>query len=535
MRLGALTRMDAVGPLSVLGSGALGRLGALAVCAVVVIGCGGRDVGEFAPSGELVEPLDGGVGPNDCRVDSDCPTDDACFPHACRNNRCVALEPIDCDDGDPCTQDACNAVSGECSHEPVTPDVDGDGYRRPLPGFLPGAPGSCGSDCNDLSAAAYPGGLEVCDGVDNDCNGVVDDGYTFEQSRRESIVIAEASAGAEAAGLLHLDGEYVALVTKRDQRYQAHLEGFTISGSKTFSSPVVLSNNDTFGGSLAWSGQVLAVAWEDRRDGDYEIYFNRFDREGQKVGPDLRVSDAIGFSLDPVVMFTGTGYLVTWTDGRNGSNRFSLYAQPLSILGVPNGPSVSLTPEYQDARAASMVLGATELGLTFTAGGDIVFRTLQTDLTPLSPPVVLSDRPTAGGGVVYALDRYIVTWSEYESGIGPGDAIWGAIVDKNGTILRGAQPLTPRGGFARSHSVLTLGDRLFIAWANDWGESYDIFAQMFSLDLEPWGDPMRLTTSPLDELSPRLRFGSNGELALVYTERTNDRGPRVLLQTLSCR
>jgi hypothetical protein len=502
---------------------------ATALCLSIFAGCGARDVGNFSARGELVETLDGGVGPDDCRVDDDCSTGDACFPRACRNNRCVALAPIDCDDGDPCTEDACNPTSGECSHEPVTPDVDGDGYRRPLPGYLPGAPGSCGNDCNDLSAAAYPGGIEICDGVDNDCNGVVDDGYIFEQSGRQAIVIAEASAGAEAAGLLHLDGEYVALVTKRDQRYQAHLEGFTIGGAKTFSSPVVLSNNDTFGGSLAWSGQVLAVAWEDRRDGDYEIYFNRFDRAGQKLGPDLRVSDAIGFSLDPVVLFTGTGYLVTWTDGRNGSSRFNLYAQPLSILGVPTAPSVNLTPEYLDARAASMVLGGTELGLTFTAGGDMVFRTLQPNLTPLSAPVVLSERPTAGGGVVYAGDRYIVTWS------GPGDAIWGAIVDKNGTILRTAQALTPRGGFARSHSVLTLGDRLFIAWANDWGESYDIYAQMFSLDLEPMGSPMQLTSSALDELAPRLRFGSNGELALVYTERTNDRGPRVLLQTLSCR
>jgi MYXO-CTERM domain-containing protein len=29
-------------------------------------------------------------------------------------------------------------------------------------------------DCNDANAAAYPGGTEVCDGLDNDCNGTVD-------------------------------------------------------------------------------------------------------------------------------------------------------------------------------------------------------------------------------------------------------------------------------------------------------------------------------------------------------------------------
>jgi hypothetical protein len=44
-------------------------------------------------------------------------------------------------------------------------DVDGDGIRSPL-------------DCNDNDAAVHPGVSELCDGVDNDCNGMVDDGVS---------------------------------------------------------------------------------------------------------------------------------------------------------------------------------------------------------------------------------------------------------------------------------------------------------------------------------------------------------------------
>lgn len=43
-------------------------------------------------------------------------------------------------------------------------DVDGDGYAR------------CANDCDDTNADARPGGTEVCDGVDNDCDGTVDEG-----------------------------------------------------------------------------------------------------------------------------------------------------------------------------------------------------------------------------------------------------------------------------------------------------------------------------------------------------------------------
>jgi N-acetylneuraminic acid mutarotase len=43
-------------------------------------------------------------------------------------------------------------------------DDDGDGYSE------------CGGDCNDDRVEIYPGGAELCDGLDNDCNRLIDDG-----------------------------------------------------------------------------------------------------------------------------------------------------------------------------------------------------------------------------------------------------------------------------------------------------------------------------------------------------------------------
>jgi N-acetylneuraminic acid mutarotase len=43
-------------------------------------------------------------------------------------------------------------------------DDDGDGFTE------------CGGDCNDGNAAVHPGASDVCDGIDNDCDGTVDNG-----------------------------------------------------------------------------------------------------------------------------------------------------------------------------------------------------------------------------------------------------------------------------------------------------------------------------------------------------------------------
>ena len=49
-------------------------------------------------------------------------------------------------------------------------DGDGDGYRRADAG---------GPDCDDAHATVYPGAPETCDGLDNNCNGQVDEGFAL--------------------------------------------------------------------------------------------------------------------------------------------------------------------------------------------------------------------------------------------------------------------------------------------------------------------------------------------------------------------
>jgi len=104
-------------------------------------------------------------------------------------------DAVDCDDNDasayPGSEEACDAVDNDCDGEidedPTDGtawyyDGDGDGYGSatyptlstcdftPPSGYVDN-----NEDCNDGSAASMPGGVEVCDGEDNNCNDSIDD------------------------------------------------------------------------------------------------------------------------------------------------------------------------------------------------------------------------------------------------------------------------------------------------------------------------------------------------------------------------
>jgi hypothetical protein len=490
-------------------------LAALSVVLGSISGCGSRtELSEVSAGSSLIVP---------CESDTECNSGQLCHPGECFEGFCRLAEPIECDDSDVCTEDECNPSTGECEYRPLTVDLDGDGFRGPRPGFAPGVPEACGDDCDDTSPLAYPGGVEYCDGLDNDCNGVRDDGAVYQRVNAEAVRISKPEDTLVGHSGLAFDGTSYGLTmhVDRDLRFLR----LSTSGEVELERSIIDINGGTFGGPLAYTGQFYGAAWsDDRRGGEYDVYFNLLDRNGATFGPDLRITETDDFSRSVRVVYHSGEFLLFWDDYRveDEEGWVGVYAQRVNLDGEAVGGNQLLTPRGLYAEGVSVAVGDERIGIAYLNPVSDVEVSMQLMSVPFDFSGPSSIIEVAAGfvsrpSVRYLGDRFLVVWYEdYPEGV--GDVIWGRLFDEAGNPLSPATPLVEGGGYARSANARPLGDRFLLFWADKLDGDYELYVKMLSNDLVEMSPRERLTFAAGDSLSPLVEFGPSGELGVVFSD-----------------
>ncbi|NRA12626.1 MAG: hypothetical protein HRT57_11785, partial [Crocinitomicaceae bacterium] len=151
--------------------------------------CGGTDCNDgdntiFPGATEVCDNADNdcdGTVDNGLGVDAD--TDGHGDPASCVTDATLPIPYDDCDDSDinnfPTNPEVCDNADNDCNtviDNGLGVDADTDGHGDPASCVTDATLPIPYDDCDDADINNYPTNLEVCDGVDNDCDLLVDEG-----------------------------------------------------------------------------------------------------------------------------------------------------------------------------------------------------------------------------------------------------------------------------------------------------------------------------------------------------------------------
>lgn len=138
--------------------------------------------------------------------------------------------------------------------------------------------------------------------------------------------------------------------------YEIYYKRSTDAGL-TWGADIRLTNSagNSHNPSVTVSGSIVHVAWQDGRDGNFEIYYKRSTDGGISWGVDTRLTDAIYDSWHPSVAVSGSDLHITWQDRRDAGND-EIYYKRSTDGGISWGSDVRLTDNPSVAAIPSITV-----------------------------------------------------------------------------------------------------------------------------------------------------------------------------------
>ena len=369
--------------------------------------------------------------------------------------------------------------------------------------------------------------VEICDGLDNDCNGQVDEVPILSGGE---VQITEVGVQSRAPQLVWNGSDYgMVWEDRRGDEMGLYYQRIGLEGQPlTEQIPLTPEGLLPVDPSLVWNGTAYALAWSDYRDDNFEIYFTRLTPDGVKIGGDVPVTDYQGDSRAPSLVWTGDTYGVAWHDHRNGSiGSIDIYFTRLDANGVrTNQSDLRVTRVDSFSRGASLTWSGAEYGLAWHDRRDdnmeIYFNRISAGgLRILEEPIRVTH--LTGGSfdpvLTWTGEAYAVIWSDFEPGF---SQIFFKRILPDGAMPDPEVQLTAfEGQPAAAPAALWTGEELGLTW-----QMYtDNRHQLYFARIDALGNPLRhrqgahlvLTQSPADATLPTIAWNGAG-YAIAWTD-----------------
>ncbi len=278
----------------------------------------------------------------------------------------------------------------------------------------------------------------------------------------------------------------------------------------------------------------FVVTWQDYRNGDRDIYAQRYASDGTVWANNFKVNDEQGSASpfsSPAISTDGSGnFVVTWVDYRNGDS--DIYAQRYASDGTAWANNFKVNDEqgnaYQWAPAISTD-GSGNFVITWQDGRngdrDIYAQRYASDGTALASNFKVNDDQGSAGQFIPSIStdvsgNFVITW--YDSRNGDSD-IYAQRYASDGTALASNFKVNNDQGSTvqRSPSISTDGSGNFvITWSDERNGDFDIYAQRYASDGTAVGNNFRVSnTYKGRQLSPEVKLWNNR----IYTTWSDNR------------
>ena len=233
--------------------------------------------------------------------------------------------------------------------------------------------------------------------------------------------------------------------------------------------------------SLAWSGSEFGLAWSDMRGGNYELYFARMGMDGQKLGQDVRITHDADTSHSPSLVWTGSAYAMAWGDWRDGLNP-EVYFILLDPAGGRLGPERRITWHDELALHPSLVWTGSGFGLSWDDSRHGNYEIYFTRLGPDGVPLGSETRISRGEGVsqypslVWTGREYGMAWWDQRDG---ENEIFFRRIGANGVTLGAERRLSFASGISLYPSLAWSGSDYAVTWWDSRDGNFEIYLGRF--------------------------------------------------------
>lgn len=244
--------------------------------------------------------------------------------------------------------------------------------------------------------------------------------------------------------------------------------------------------------AIGRSGAGLVV-WSDYRNGDWDIYGQRFSSDGALQGTALRINDDLsGYQQhSPSVSVSSMGwYVVTWYDNRSGND--DIFIQRLDSLGSPLGINIKVNSDSQGKRQAFPDVAIDSAGQfavawidwrngSYPLNPDIFMRRFDSIMTPLASEIQVNAEASLSTlrKPALAADRVgnmIVAWSDSTSSLWN---VMGQIVNSDGEPVGSNFCLsTDNDNNQLDPDVVIDGEYCYAVWTDNRNGNWDIYASI---------------------------------------------------------